>query len=298
MSSPSPWPEDMKPFHFQVRSVVHHSLGAIEGLRRGHFAPPTPDPPYSWHGLRDRVADALARISAVTSEELDQLSRRDVLFVAGDRRRLFTAEEFVLSWSVPNLHFHAATTYDMLRLKGVPLGKRDYPRASPRTEPRHRLATSADHIVRAPPSSRRGSPVPSRRARGPARPASGRDRSARSRPEPARSASRVRDTRPSRSRLRRVRLSMRCEMPSMRRFSSLKRTGPAPSIITMSMLHLSPTRASTGATVVQHRATAPPAEPRGRSLGSMAVTCVCPGSRLVRSCDAVRGDASSPGYTS
>ena len=118
--------EDMKPFHFQVRSVVHHSLGAIEGLRRGHFAPPTPDPPYSWHGLRDRVADALARISAVTSEELDQLSRRDVLFVAGDRRRLFTAEEFVLSWSVPNLHFHAATTYDMLRLKGVPLGKRDY----------------------------------------------------------------------------------------------------------------------------------------------------------------------------
>lgn len=90
--------EDMKPFHFQVRSVVHHSLGAIEGLRTGHFSPPTPDPPYSWNGLRERVADALA---------------------------LFTAEEFVLSWSVPNLHFHAATTYDMLRLKGVPLGKRD-----------------------------------------------------------------------------------------------------------------------------------------------------------------------------
>ena len=54
------------------------------------------------------------------------LSRRDVLFAAGDRRRLFTAEEFVLSFSVPNLHFHAATVYDMLRLKGVPLGKRDY----------------------------------------------------------------------------------------------------------------------------------------------------------------------------
>lgn len=118
--------EDMKPLHFQVRSVVHHSLGAIEGLRSGHFAPPTPDPPYSWNGLRDRVAAALDHVSAVTAEELDHLARRDVLFVAGERRRLFTAEEFVLSWSVPNLHFHAATVYDMLRLKGVPLGKRDF----------------------------------------------------------------------------------------------------------------------------------------------------------------------------
>lgn len=117
---------DMKPFHFQVRSVVHHSLGAIEGLRSGRFAPPTPSPPYSWDGLRDRVASALERIEAITPDELDMLSRRDVMFSAGERRRLFTAEEFVLSWSVPNLHFHVATAYNILRLEGVPLGKRDY----------------------------------------------------------------------------------------------------------------------------------------------------------------------------
>ena len=117
---------DMKPFHFQIRSVVHHSLGAIEGLRSGHFAPPTPSPPYSWNGLRGRVADALEQIAAVTADEIDALSRREVLFAAGDRRRLFTAAEFILSFSVPNLHFHAATAYDILRLKGVPLGKLDY----------------------------------------------------------------------------------------------------------------------------------------------------------------------------
>jgi hypothetical protein len=27
---------------------------------------------------------------------------------------------------LPNFHFHAVTAYDILRLKGVPLGKRDY----------------------------------------------------------------------------------------------------------------------------------------------------------------------------
>lgn len=117
---------DMKPLHFQIRSVVHHSLGAIEGLRTGHFAPPQASPPYSWDGLRGRVADALAQIEAITPAELDELSRREVVFAAGDRRRLFTATEFVLSFSLPNLHFHAATVYDILRLKGVPLCKLDY----------------------------------------------------------------------------------------------------------------------------------------------------------------------------
>jgi hypothetical protein len=36
------------------------------------------------------------------------------------------AEGFLMSFSLPNLHFHATTTYDILRARGVPLGKRDY----------------------------------------------------------------------------------------------------------------------------------------------------------------------------
>jgi len=31
-----------------------------------------------------------------------------------------------MSFSLPNLHFHATTAYDMLRMRGVPLSKRDY----------------------------------------------------------------------------------------------------------------------------------------------------------------------------
>jgi uncharacterized protein len=31
-----------------------------------------------------------------------------------------------LSFSQPNFYFHAATTYDILRWKGVPIGKRDF----------------------------------------------------------------------------------------------------------------------------------------------------------------------------
>jgi hypothetical protein len=49
-----------------------------------------------------------------------------VTFQIGERKMPFVAEGFILSFSLPNFHFHAATAYDILRMKGVPIGKRDY----------------------------------------------------------------------------------------------------------------------------------------------------------------------------
>jgi hypothetical protein len=51
---------------------------------------------------------------------------KDVIFQIGDRKLPFTAEGFLLSFSLPNFHFHATTAYDILRSKGVKIGKRDY----------------------------------------------------------------------------------------------------------------------------------------------------------------------------
>ena len=34
--------------------------------------------------------------------------------------------QFLLSFSQPNFYFHATTAYDILRARGVPLGKRDF----------------------------------------------------------------------------------------------------------------------------------------------------------------------------
>ena len=47
-------------------------------------------------------------------------------FQLGERKMPFLAEGFLMSFSLPNLHFHATTAYDILRQKGAPLGKRDY----------------------------------------------------------------------------------------------------------------------------------------------------------------------------
>ncbi len=48
------------------------------------------------------------------------------VFHIRDFKMPFTAEGFLMSFSLPNFYFHATTAYDILRSKGVPLGKRDY----------------------------------------------------------------------------------------------------------------------------------------------------------------------------
>ena len=117
---------DMLPFRFQVVAVAHHSAGAIEGAKAGVFKPPTGPMNQDYAGLQALVADARARLEKLSREEVDKLQGKDVLFQMGDFKLPFTAENFLMSFSMPNLHFHATTAYDILRIKGAPLGKRDY----------------------------------------------------------------------------------------------------------------------------------------------------------------------------
>jgi uncharacterized protein len=118
--------EDMLPFSYQVKSTVVHSLGAIEGLRKGVFSPDMTPPPESFSALKTRIAEALAALGAIDPGEIDGLIGRDMRFAFREHRIEFTAENFLLTFSQPNFYFHAATAYDILRWKGVPIGKRDF----------------------------------------------------------------------------------------------------------------------------------------------------------------------------
>ena len=118
--------EDMLPFSFQVISVWHHSLGAIEGLKAGIFEPPPSlgEPGYS--ELRALVAEATEKLSALSPDEVNALESQAVKFKMGDFELPFSTVDFIQSFSMPNFYFHATTTYDMLRIHGVPLGKMDF----------------------------------------------------------------------------------------------------------------------------------------------------------------------------
>jgi hypothetical protein len=118
---------DMLPLAFQVWCVEHHSMGAIEGAKAGLFTPPSPIPAdMDYAGLQKVVADAREKLGKVSVDEVNALEGRDMVFQIGERKMPFQAEGFLLSFSLPNFFFHSTTAYDILRSKGVKLGKRDF----------------------------------------------------------------------------------------------------------------------------------------------------------------------------
>jgi uncharacterized protein len=117
---------DMLPFRFQIVAVSHHSKGAIAGVKAGVFKPPSGPMDQDYAALEKLVAEARAELQGLSRQEIDALEGKDVVFQLGDFKMPFTAEGFLMSFSLPNLHFHATTAYDILRMKGAPLGKRDY----------------------------------------------------------------------------------------------------------------------------------------------------------------------------
>lgn len=118
--------EDMLPFEYQVKSVAAHTAGAIEGVRAGVFSPDMTPPPDTLTGLSEAIAEARATLEAVSEAEMESFVGQPMRFQMRDFTMPFAAEDFLLSFSQPNFYFHAATAYDILRMKGVPLGKRDF----------------------------------------------------------------------------------------------------------------------------------------------------------------------------
>lgn len=118
--------DDMYPFTFQVISCWHHSLGAIRGLEAGEFSPPPPKPGIDYEGLQALVQEAITELGNYSADDVNAFTGKDLIFKISGKELPFIAEDFILSFSLPNFYFHATTTYDMLRMNGTPLGKMDF----------------------------------------------------------------------------------------------------------------------------------------------------------------------------
>jgi hypothetical protein len=117
---------DMNPLRFQVLCTTHFSRGVIDGLKAGTFSPPGPWAADRYADLQALVTETRQHLSGLAREEVNGLGGRDLLFQAGEFKIPFAAEDFLTSFAIPNFYFHATTAYDILRARGVGLGKRDY----------------------------------------------------------------------------------------------------------------------------------------------------------------------------
>ncbi len=118
--------EDMAPFSFQVISVWHHSLGGIKGMEAGLFEPPPKMSDMTYDRCRELVDEAIDYLRGRDRAEIDAISGKDMIFRVGGREIPFTTDNFLASFNLPNFYFHATTTYSILRMHGVPLGKMDF----------------------------------------------------------------------------------------------------------------------------------------------------------------------------
>jgi len=118
--------EDMAPFHFQIEATWHHSVWGLEAVKTGVFSPPALVGPVPFADLQGMIGKAQTALEAFTPDEVNGWAGKDLDLQIGPRRLSFTSETLILSFSLPNFYFHAVTAYDILRARGVRLGKRDY----------------------------------------------------------------------------------------------------------------------------------------------------------------------------
>jgi uncharacterized protein len=116
----------MLPFTYQVKSTAEHSLGAINAVREGYATPSLEAPPKTFAGLLEKLHAAREGLTALVPAEVNGFIGKDVVFEFKGVRREFVGENFLMSYALPNFYFHAVTAYDLLRVRGLAIGKKDF----------------------------------------------------------------------------------------------------------------------------------------------------------------------------
>jgi len=119
--------DDMRPLRYQIFAVSLHSKDAMTALITGEFYRPESYPEdYDYAQMRQYLKDAIAALDDFTPDIINARAGQGVTVKIPNLDIPFDIADFILSFSHPNLYFHASTAYDIMRMKDVPLGKRDF----------------------------------------------------------------------------------------------------------------------------------------------------------------------------
>jgi hypothetical protein len=117
---------DMLTFKLQIILLGVHSAQALDAVRAGAVKMGPPGQDYDYAGLQQLLAETESAVRAWTPEAVNALVGKEVVLTLGQNQLPFTAEDYLMSFALPNFYFHATTAYDILRQLGAPIGKRDF----------------------------------------------------------------------------------------------------------------------------------------------------------------------------
>jgi uncharacterized protein len=76
--------------------------------------------------VKDRLQKSLEYVKGLTPAQIDGSEDKDINWTQGQRQMSMKGRAYLLHFGLPNLFFHATTAYNILRHRGVELGKRDF----------------------------------------------------------------------------------------------------------------------------------------------------------------------------
>ncbi len=116
---------DMGSLIFQIQRASDTAKGCVVRLGAAENAS-FPDTETSFSDLVARISATLALLGKVDRGALDGAETRQVELKLRDRTVTFAGLAYVTEFVLPNFYFHVATAYDLLRHKGLQIGKSDY----------------------------------------------------------------------------------------------------------------------------------------------------------------------------
>ena len=116
---------DMFNFTRQIQISSDYAKGCIARLA-GVELPKFEDAEKTVAELQERIRKTLEFVNSVKPEQFAGAEDKDIKLVFPWATYDFKGARYLTCWALPNFFFHATTAYDLLRHKGVSLGKEDF----------------------------------------------------------------------------------------------------------------------------------------------------------------------------
>lgn len=116
---------DMYPLSRQVQIACDMVKGGAARLA-GIEAPARADTEKTFVELIERIEWTQAFLRRFDDHQIDGSETRPITMRTPFGELHFNGQQYLLNFVLPNLFFHSATTYSLLRHSGVELGKRDF----------------------------------------------------------------------------------------------------------------------------------------------------------------------------
>lgn len=83
-----------------------------------------PDEEKTWAEFKARLQKTITVLEAAKEEDFVGKEGNEISLFGGKYK--FNGTSYLQNFAVPNFYFHVTTAYDLLRGKGVPVGKMDF----------------------------------------------------------------------------------------------------------------------------------------------------------------------------